>query len=60
MRTINQLLDVLLTRYTIDDLSKDHHLAELYRTLTELKQVNGGNTKIHVEGRLFSYVTKYL
>jgi len=58
--TINQVLDRLLDKVTLDQINADEELQYIYQRLVEKKSIYGGNHQIIFQGELLKLVNKHL
>ncbi len=58
--TINQVLDVFMDRFTVDQCTHDPEISFIYMRLTDKKSAFGGNQTFIPRGELLSHLQKYM
>jgi hypothetical protein len=59
-KTVNQYLDIFLSKYNSFDVMKDKELSKLYGKLIDYKLKYGGKQLITPEGECKELINKYL
>jgi hypothetical protein len=59
-KTVNQYLDIFLSKYSTFDLMKDKELSKLYGKLIDYKLEYGGKQLINPEGEIKELINTYL
>jgi hypothetical protein len=59
-KTLKEILDLFLDKYTSDDISDDPEIGELFQTLKRKLDYYGNEWRENYEGRTLRLLTKYL